>query len=590
MQEQCCIFATQCEAMELSVEQKKIIATNESIKINAVAGSGKTTTLIAYAQSRPAGSKILYIAYNKSVRLEAKRKFEKAGISNVAIETAHSLAYKNIVFKHGYEVKQNSYKISEITQILSLKDMGDKHSAYIIANHILKFVQQFCNSNVFKVSEIDYISSLEEPAAIELVQTHYAYILQQTRIFLAKMDRNEIPILHDFYLKKFQLTRPTLSYDYILFDEAQDASACMLDILKYQFAKIILVGDTHQQIYSWRNAINSLQKVDFPTYHLSNSFRLKPTIADLAVKVLNRKKHISETHFCQITGKGNHKTIATRAVIARTNLGLLTMAIDVMKKNPLLKKLHFEGQLNSYTYAEDGASLYDVLNLQNGKRDQIRDVIIKEMSTIDDLEKYIEDTEDVQLGMMLDIVKQYGNDIFSLLKNLRELHTDDKNEAEWIFSTVHKSKGMEYDHVILTNDFLTEKAIKDQIEEAENPLDIQVKMGEEINLLYVAITRAKTILEIPESLLPIDFPASAAIKIIETKSTTHKNITKAVPPKKVFTASKPIAANQNWTTELDAELRKRFFKGESIADMANHFGRSKGSIWLRIKRLQLDLI
>src|SRR5690606_11053364 len=102
--------------------------------------------------------------------------------------------------------------------------------------------------------------------------------------------------------------------------------------------------------------------------------------------------------------------------------------------------------------------------------------IIKEMSTIDDLEKYIEDTEDVQLGMMLDIVKQYGNDIFSLLKNLRELHTDDKNEAEWIFSTVHKSKGMEYDHVILTNDFLTEKAIKDQIEEAENPLDIQVKM------------------------------------------------------------------------------------------------------------------
>lgn len=574
--------------MELSVEQKKIIATNESIKINAVAGSGKTTTLIAYAASRPSSSKILYIAYNKSVRLEAKRKFEAAGLNNVTIETAHSLAYKHIVFQYGYEVKPNSYKISEIAQILSLKNTGDKHSAYIIANHILKFVQLFCNSSVFRVNEIYYIQTLEEPTAVQFVQEHYAYILQQTRIFLAKMDRNEIPITHDFYLKKFQLSRPVLNFDYILFDEAQDASGAMLDILKYQFAKIVMVGDTHQQIYSWRGAINSLQQMDYPTYHLSNSFRFNNDLALLAVKILQRKKHLSESHYCRIVGKGKSKTIQSRAVIARTNVGLLTMAIDVMNKNPLLKKIYFEGNLNSYTYAEDGASLYDILNLQNGKPEQIRDHVIREMKDLDDLERYIDDTEDVQLGMMLDIVKEYGNDIFSLLKKLKELHTDNKAEAEWIFSTVHKSKGMEYDHVILTNDFLTEKAIKDSIDEAEKISDVEIRLAEEINLLYVAITRAKVLLEIPESLMPKDFPTTSSIKIIESKAKA-KEVNKPII-KKIVTKPTASAAQQKWTKEDDQNLKIRFLRGESIAQLAEHFGRSKASIWLRIKRLELDLI
>ena len=29
---------------------------------------------------------------------------------------------------------------------------------------------------------------------------------------------------------------------------------------------------------------------------------------------------------------------------------------------------YFEGNINSYTYADDGASLYDILNLYNGKK------------------------------------------------------------------------------------------------------------------------------------------------------------------------------------------------------------------------------
>ena len=52
--------------MQLTQEQINIINSTGDIKINAVAGSGKTTTLVEYAKARR-NSKILYIAFNKTV-------------------------------------------------------------------------------------------------------------------------------------------------------------------------------------------------------------------------------------------------------------------------------------------------------------------------------------------------------------------------------------------------------------------------------------------------------------------------------------------------------------------------------------------
>jgi F-box protein 18 (helicase) len=69
--------------MQLTAEQQNILNTNENIVINAVAGSGKTTTLIEYAKTRNNNSKILYLGFNRSVKLEAEQKFAVAGVANV---------------------------------------------------------------------------------------------------------------------------------------------------------------------------------------------------------------------------------------------------------------------------------------------------------------------------------------------------------------------------------------------------------------------------------------------------------------------------------------------------------------------------
>src|SRR5204863_2018341 len=163
---------------------------------------------------------------------------------------------------------------------------------YVVANHINKFVAFFCNSDKQKIQELNYLDAVSDNKAKAFVRTFYNYIEKQSRVLLGKMDKGEIEITHDFYLKKFQLSNPELNYDYILFDEGQDASAAMLDVFFKQKATKVIVGDTHQQIYSWRYAVNSLEKVDFKTYHLSTSFRFNQDIADLASAILDRKSLI----------------------------------------------------------------------------------------------------------------------------------------------------------------------------------------------------------------------------------------------------------------------------------------------------------
>lgn len=589
--------------MELTKEQYDIINSTGNIKINAVAGSGKTTTVIEYAKARPQNSKILYLAFNKSVKLEAVKKFQEKGLSNVTVETAHSLAYKNIVFKHHYKVRHQGFKTHEVAELLNLKGNGEKHAEYIIANHINKFIAYFCNSNKPKIQDLNYLDIVSDNKAKTFVTTFYDYIETQTRILLSKMDKGEIEITHDFYLKKFQLSNPALNFDYILFDEGQDASPAMLDIFLKQKANKIIVGDTHQQIYGWRYAVNSLEKTDFKTYQLSTSFRFSQDVANLGMEVLKWKNHLDDYKPLSITGKGDTKTHKVKAVLARTNLGLLLKAIEYVTEKKKIKHIYFEGNINSYTYADEGASLYDILNLYNGKNGLIRDKLIKEMKDLDELEDYIEKTEDVQLGLMIEIVREYGNEIPSIIKKIKAKHVenDEKEKAEMIFSTVHRCKGMEYDAIQIVNDFITEEKLEKLKSDAkEKNIDVS-KINEEINLLYVAVTRTKNSIHIPQTLMPKDFPKSSHIHVMRVESEEEKSErrviekteTKSKNDKEKAYSVEKIREKHNgayrpWTAELDEELTIMYCEGVNVRDLSKHFERTKGAIRSRIRKLELE--
>ncbi len=599
--------------MYLTPEQQAIINSTGNIKINAVAGSGKTTTIIEYAKSRPATSKILYLAFNKSVKLEAQKKFAQQGLNNVTVETAHSLAYKHVMYRSKYAVRANGYKTHEIVEILGLKNTGDKLTEYIAANHINKFIIYFCNSDKQKVQDLNYRDVVFDQEAKEFVSASYDYIEKQTRLFLAKMDRADIEITHDFYLKKFQLANPQLHYDYILFDEGQDASPAMLDIFFKQPAIKVIVGDTHQQIYGWRFAVNSLEKANFKTYTLSSSFRFSADIAKLAVEILNWKNFVNEHKEFSIEGKGSDKQTNVKAIIARTNLGLLLKAIEYVTEKKNVKHIYFEGNIHSYTYADEGTSLYDVLNLYNKKPALIRDKLIAQMKSMEELEEYIEKTEDVQLKMMIEIIEEYGNEIPAILNTIKEKHVgnEEKEKAEMIFSTVHRCKGMEYDSIQIVNDFITQEKIEKQTKGSRTDDEINVaKLIEEINLLYVAVTRTKNTIHIPETLMPKEAIRSAQIHVLRVltaeeekkkqesvssaKSKNSKQKFVAAPKDKSHSIEQIRDKNQDaykpWTHALDQELTRMYLDGISLGDMAKHFDRTRGAIGARIKKLELEYI
>jgi F-box protein, helicase, 18 len=247
------------------------------------------------------------------------------------------------------------------------------------------------------------------------------------------------------------------------------------------------------------------------------------------------------------------------------------------------------------------------LNLQNNKRSMIRDKLIQSMPTMKDLEEYIEKSEDGQLGMMVEIVKKYGNDIYDIIKNLKAKHVenDDKEKADVVFSTVHRCKGMEYDAVHLVNDFITEDKVERQAMELEKDEKKISKLNEEINLLYVAATRTKNIIHIPEELLPKDFPKLPQIKIIK-KGEPKQDIknTVAVPVKNSRPAKYSSGTNDKtysvelirtkygeaykpWTDEMDNELTQLFHNNASDTEIIKHFKRNAGAIRSRLRKLGL---
>jgi superfamily I DNA/RNA helicase len=592
--------------MQLTAEQKAIVESTGDIRINAVAGSGKTTTIIEYARARP-GSRILYLAFNKAVKLEAARKFEALKLSHVTVETAHSLAYKHVVFRHQYKVRAQGFKTPEIVSFLGLKGSGERHAEYILANHINRFVAYFCNSDKLRVQDLNYLDIVTDKQAAKFVKSYYEQIELHTRRLLAKMDKGEIEVIHDFYLKKFQLMAPRLSYDVILFDEGQDASAAMLDVFFKQPATKVIVGDTHQQIYGWRFAVNSLEKASFKTYQLSTSFRFGQDIADLAMRVLAYKELIDLDVDVSIKGKGDTKAVKSKAVVARSNLGLLLMAIGLVREGKL-KRIYFEGNINSYMYADEGTSLYDVLNLYNDNRSLIRDNLISGMKDMKDLEDYIGKTEDMQLSMMVDVVKEYGDEIPAMLKQLRDKHVGDgdKGKADMVFSTVHRCKGIEYDEVQLADDFITELRLKKLKEEKDKKEVNQARLNEEINLLYVAVTRAKKVLYMPGNLMPEGVKFTSSVKPLPLNKMPKSAGGSAIPKGKLHAGKGTATAGvkrsfqhdraqddargtyRAWSNDLDDELTIMYGDGVDLGELAEHFGRTKGAVQMRIRKLGLE--
>ena len=147
------------ESITPTSEQKKIIEaaiSGQDLVIQALAGTGKTTTLKLLAEALPR-KKGTYIAFNKSIVEEAGSKFPE----NVRCRTAHSLAYAAVGFQ--FKERMNDSKRVTMYQLAAWLDAPkfafkhDKVNAVLgadqIASLVIKSVTNFCKSVDPEISE-----------------------------------------------------------------------------------------------------------------------------------------------------------------------------------------------------------------------------------------------------------------------------------------------------------------------------------------------------------------------------------------------------------------------------------------------------
>ena len=80
------------------------------------------------------------------------------------------------------------------------------------------------------------------------------------------------------------------------------------------------------------------------------------------------------------------------------------------------------------------------------------------------------------------LVDPYGDELPDLIKELRQKSVS-PDEADLSVSTAHRSKGLEWENVIMLDDFI-------DLNEIDPSMPLVRETIEEINAIYVAMTRA----------------------------------------------------------------------------------------------------
>ncbi|XP_067391018.1 F-box DNA helicase 1 isoform X2 [Emydura macquarii macquarii] len=499
--------------IKLTHEQQRIlnhtILPGQVVKIMAFAGTGKTSTLVKYAEMFPHLS-FLYVAFNKAIVDHGKTVFPP----NVTCKTFHSLAYASVGKQYNEEGRLNFFKLSPYMISFLLKNRKGQ-SLFIRAKTVAQTLESFFAS-------IDEFISMEH-TPIWFKNTHgmralvreeeKQIIVEEARRIWDNMkmlngntERN-CKMTSDGYLKLWQLSKPRLfEYDAIFVDEAQDCTPAIMDIVLSQTCGIIFVGDPHQQIYTFRGAVNALFAVPHShIFYLTQSFRFGPEIAYIGATILDVCKKIRNKTLVggnqegDVRGSVNGRT----AFLSRGNLNVFENAVMVTGgERPT--KIHLIGGPKNFGLDK----IHDIWKLLQPEEERVRlnlqieDHFIRkwvEKDGFQGLKSYAANTEDKELEVKIAIVEKYNVRIPELVERIKNSHVSNIAFADYVLGTVHKAKGLEFDTVLVADDFVKVPCAKHNLGRLPR-FSTDMLPEDEWNLLYVAVTRAKKHLLMTKSL------------------------------------------------------------------------------------------
>jgi DNA helicase-2/ATP-dependent DNA helicase PcrA len=477
---------------EPSESQKKVydfikFGTGNAL-INAVAGSGKTTTLLGALKIIDQNKNVLFLAYNKSIVEELVKRIPSS-VTNTTIKTLHSFGAGILMKK--FKCVINGSKYADIAKKLS--DGWDDVKAEDLAEYVSTVVK-ICDLGRLnlKRNHIEY-EEIADKHDINLVGLECKRAIEVVRIGMA--DTTQIDFTDMIFLPNVLKNIKITSYDIVFIDEAQDLNACqrelMLKSLKKDVGRFIAVGDKSQSIYGFGGA-------DIDSF---NAIKNQPNTVQLPLSVCYRcasnivnkaKKYVPQIECRDGAPKGEVDYSASvedikygDMVICRNTYPLVSLCIFFLARG---MKCHVKGR-------DIGGTLSNMLLGTRSKH--FSDAYTKLKKELDKLcknimtKKKISKAEAINTSAYksyeekIDVLKILANgELYcsNIAKKIESIFSDNKDVEGITLSTIHKSKGLESRRVfIIHQEMMPSPYCKDN----------EWMMEQEMNLIYVAITRAE---------------------------------------------------------------------------------------------------
>lgn len=462
---------------------------NCNILINAVAGSGKTTTLLQLLEL--CKYKTLFLAFNKSIQEEIQAKIDSKGLKQGKAMTLHSLGLMSIRENYN-KIKINNGKNFDLLKLLAEKNRRFKRIPW---NDRLKLSYTIMDMN--DVSRLFLTNDFEEIKRNLLSMDKNVTLHDDLPIFWQdfvelREESYQEPVLNiDFndmiYLPVVKNLHIPIDPIYLMIDEAQDLNLAQHKLIENLIAqgdveKWIAVGDRNQSIYGFSGAYSTsfdlfLQQENVVELPLDICYRCATSIVDVANEVYDVMEYSTvEEGVVDIIADPTLIKDGSM-VICRNSTPLIDLYFQLLSFN---KKAYIKGEdiltgilrfLKPYdSHTVSSAKIEMGYKMEELSRDSTDEGKIKAYYFKEDYDKF--------LKLSVHLADNYET-IHSLVNKIKSLFVD--KEDAIMLCTIHKSKGLEAEIVYILNENLIPSKFAKSAEQ----------LKQENNLKYVARTRAK---------------------------------------------------------------------------------------------------
>ena len=528
------------------------VDSGKNVAVQALAGSGKTSSVQQITERFPEGKEALYLVFNKANADEANAKLP----GNTRAMTGHSLAYKwakdnNYGFLTKKMSKTQPPNVGKQLGLKSRQNVGTELDRWgntknldmtpqSLFNTAKRAVGNYQNSGRDKIS----IDDFKEIGITPNTPADTDYLLDAaSKIWKDYMDpKGVLPTQHDTYRKVWAKSKPDLSKDSgfgprqaLFVDESQDTPSVLGELLRSQKnLQLISVGDTNQSIYKSFTGTedflkNSNADIELP---LTGSFRFGPEIADTGQSFLDL---LSTPNTKPLRGLGESGSVSSHisdpdAILVRTNASIVpeigkallegrsNIAVPKNTRNNLVQMtetaMKLKGGPNTSNLHSDMKHLKDwddlLTDLDNGNKSLTLPARLFDDMSPEDLKDFRNSLNSIYEPFQgkinpgnntadwnaYSLGTSYGVlDKSKWTKTNRMYHTSDKEEFKKLNDLINKNQSVIDDPDMTISTAHKSKGLEwDRVqlgEDFKKPTKDKPLSDEELQLLYVASTRAR---------------------------------------------------------------------------------------------------